>query len=331
MEKQLAWQVEALSRFDDLRIHVAATPELAPLFDANQFTALPMERSRNNPALLTAMHRCIRETNPDIIHTHGHKAATLIKRLKGLLGKRKLVASVHGTKKRNRFLEKFDQVLAVSQGVSDALLPISSSVLHNAVPEFHGIPLTKAELCQQFELNDKQPLLLAIGRLAPVKRYDVLMQAVQNTAFNLLVIGEGPERERLEPLQTEHIKLAGHRDDVRALIPAADFVVISSEREGLSLTMIETLMAHGSILSTPVSGAREMLPPCCLLHSNDAKSLAQELGEKWSQRSLIHNALTPVHARSHEQFSLETLAGRLRAHYHALLPQSDTIENRASE
>jgi glycosyltransferase involved in cell wall biosynthesis len=55
------------------------------------------------------------------------------------------------------------------------------------------------------------------------------------------------------------VRLLGERDDARALIDRADLVVFSSDREGHSIAALEALAAGTPVVSTDVSGMRELL------------------------------------------------------------------------
>jgi len=63
--------------------------------------------------------------------------------------------------------------------------------------------------------------------------------------LTLLMAGEGPMRPQLEQVASQHggtaVRVLGHRDDVRRVLVAADFFVLSSRREGLSFALLEAM------------------------------------------------------------------------------------------
>jgi len=111
------------------------------------------------------------------------------------------------------------------------------------------------------------PTVGAIARLAAQKRLDRLLRAVARLAdVHCIVAGDGEERARLEALAAElgispRVHFLGHRGDTGDVLGAIDIFVVSSDREGLSNSMLEALAAGVPVISTPVSGADDALEP----------------------------------------------------------------------
>src|SRR6185295_18623307 len=87
----------------------------------------------------------------------------------------------------------------------------------------------------------------------------------QAPAAQLLVVGDGPERDRLaaraaQPDLAGAVHMAGYRSDVRALLPAADVYASSSISEGVSITILEAMAAGIPVVATAVGGTPEVLP-----------------------------------------------------------------------
>jgi glycosyltransferase involved in cell wall biosynthesis len=109
-------------------------------------------------------------------------------------------------------------------------------------------------------LVNGKPIVRACGRLVPQKGFDVLLEAAEalkrrGTAFELEIIGEGPQRPALEAMRenrglSESVRLLGARDDARELIAAADVFVMPSLREGLPLVLLEAMHAGRPIVAT---------------------------------------------------------------------------------
>ncbi len=93
--------------------------------------------------------------------------------------------------------------------------------------------------------------LLAVGRLHPVKGFDILIQAFALLAkyfpaWDLTIVGEGPERASLQAQIDElslgsQIELVGRVGNIRDWYEASDLYVLSSRTEGLSNTLLEAM------------------------------------------------------------------------------------------
>ncbi len=323
LEKQVVLQANTLAQQAEIKVSVLGAAAYAPLFDAAiDFYPLPLKWSRNHPALLLKLYQRIHALHPDLIHSHGHKAASLLHRMRRFVLGCPWVATAHGTKKQNRMLRHAQQVIAVSQGVQQALHPLPSTIIPNAVTPYLDERQTRQALCAEWSLDPQLPLLIAVGRLAKVKAYATLMLAARQLDVNLLIFGEGPEKDYLSLRQTARIRLAGHDHQVRRRYYAADALVICSEREGHSLSMIEALQAECPVLSTPVSGAQEWLPASCLINADTPDALAHSLRQKVPQLPQLSVELRPFFDRARIELSPERLAEALMNTYHAALSPS---------
>lgn len=109
----------------------------------------------------------------------------------------------------------------------------------------------------------------AVARLDPVKGLPTLVEAVALAArtcpaLRLVIVGEGPERSSVEAAIHRHgaaarVRLLGHRDDVRTLLPGLDAFANASTSEGISLTLLEAMAAELPIVATAVGGTPEVV------------------------------------------------------------------------
>src|SRR5262249_50393341 len=113
------------------------------------------------------------------------------------------------------------------------------------------------------------PLVVAVGRLMPVKRFDDLittMAAIRHAVpgTELVVVGEGAERERLEDLvdhldATEWVRLPGHLSDAELvdLYRRAWVVASASVAEGWGMTITEAAACGTPAVVTDIGGHRD--------------------------------------------------------------------------
>lgn len=94
--------------------------------------------------------------------------------------------------------------------------------------------------------------LVLVGRLAPVKRVDLFLRAVEQVKrvrphVTATVVGDGPLRSELEALArqlglAEVVRFAGHQPDVVPWLREARLFVLTSDSEGLALSVMEAMM-----------------------------------------------------------------------------------------
>ncbi len=98
---------------------------------------------------------------------------------------------------------------------------------------------------QTFFTPDTVPLILGLGRLHENKAFDVLLEAlVRVPNAYLWIAGDGPRREDLEKMAENlavkpRVRFLGWRDDVAALLNAADLFVCPSRHEPLGNVVLE--------------------------------------------------------------------------------------------
>jgi GalNAc-alpha-(1->4)-GalNAc-alpha-(1->3)-diNAcBac-PP-undecaprenol alpha-1,4-N-acetyl-D-galactosaminyltransferase len=139
----------------------------------------------------------------------------------------------------------------------------------------------------------RQPMILAAGRLAPEKGFDLLISAFaetssENSLWQVEIIGEGPERSALQAQIADlglnkRISLPGHVYDVEARMRKAGLFLMTSRTEAYPLVLCEALAAGLPIISSdcPI-GPRELLDggkKGVLVPANDSASLTRAMNE----------------------------------------------------
>jgi glycosyltransferase involved in cell wall biosynthesis len=155
------------------------------------------------------------------------------------------------------------------------------------------------------------PHLLAVGRLAPEKGFDLLLQALALVRqrfphADLVIAGTGPEesalREQSRGIGLEAaVHLAGHVDRPYELYAQASLFVLPSRYEGLPNAVLEALAGELPIVATPASGGVIDLlrgrPGTWLAAETSAGALASALMralEELSPGQRFHRALKSV-------------------------------------
>ena len=128
------------------------------------------------------------------------------------------------------------------------------------------------------QLGMRRRTLLSVGRLVPIKGFDILLRAVATAAahrragrdfMTVAIVGEGPERRRLERMASRmdiDLLLPGRvpRSDVARWMAAADLYVqpsrpLSTGRtEGLPVATLEALQAGLPVIASRTGGLAEL-------------------------------------------------------------------------
>ena len=283
-------------------VHIIAHPCYADKFNAHVcFHAVDFSRSRWNIFLLCQLKSIINKIQPDIVHAQAGKAAELISKIRTWLKPVKFVTTVHGTKKNKSIYTFADAVIAVSQALTQGIPSEKAYVVYNGVYTQPNLSdeqkqQLKSEIYTQYSLlNSSKKIVMCIGRLEPVKNISLLLDAMSNIDAHLFIVGNGSLRSDLEQQTAaqkmlDRVAFLGFRTDARDLIQIADVVVLSSDREGFPLVMVEALQANKTMASTRVNGVIEWLLEPYLANIGQAKELQQA----------IENALT---VQAQEDFS----------------------------
>lgn len=178
----------------------------------------------------------------------------------------------------------------------------------------------RARLREQLGLAPDRFVGVFVGRLHPVKDVDTLLKAAAIVPeLELVIVGDGPERTRLEAAAARlgvhsRVRFHGFSSRVVDVLRAADAFLLSSHGEGMSNALLEA-MACGlpCLVSRSVGGARELLGDGrgMLLGDGEAAAWAeaiQSLVDEPALRAALGGAAADFVA---EGLSLEAGADRL--------------------
>ena len=103
--------------------------------------------------------------------------------------------------------------------------------------------------------------VMMVGRLVAEKGYPELFAAMRDLDIELWAVGDRLESDHAGavtvPDDAPNIRYLGHREDVPALLAAADIFVLPSHREGMPRSIIEAMFAGLPVIATDIRGSRE--------------------------------------------------------------------------
>lgn len=140
--------------------------------------------------------------------------------------------------------------------------------------------------------------LLSIGRLVPWKGFDVLIEAMAELPqeFKLIIIGGGPEKERLEngvkKLKLENrVKLTGtiSKEKVYDYFLRAKVFALNTGYEGLPHVILEAMACGVPIITTNIGGNPELIENGCngiLVEYNNKEQIKEAILRLWNDAEL---------------------------------------------
>lgn len=218
----------------------------------------------------------LRALNPDVVATHCSKFYAPWVMVAGMATRAPVVVHLHNADRTadgpsspfwsRRLLQAARHVVAVSPAVAEYAIRVRPglgghvSVLRNGVDpgEFDGVEPERRPA----------PYLLAVGRLAPQKGFDVLLDALAAATHipSLVIAGGGPERDALLAQATRsgiasRIDFLGDvpRARVKRLLRGASAVVMPSRFEGNPLIALEAMQAGSPLIASAIPGLPEEL------------------------------------------------------------------------
>ena len=187
------------------KVIAIAHPEFrAKLAAGVELDAGDMSGWRYSPAALFKLYRILRRQRPDLIHAQANKAAAMVGWLRPYIPS-KYVATVHNLKRDTRMFRPFDRVIAVSRPAAAQLDRPGVEVIYNGIdPPVLSAAVGHAYFAAALGMSLARPVVVSVGRLVPAKGFDLLLRAWTAVPASLVIVGDGPERSRLETMIAEY-------------------------------------------------------------------------------------------------------------------------------
>jgi glycosyltransferase involved in cell wall biosynthesis len=212
-----------------------------------------------------------------------------------------------------KYYRACDHLIANTADIRDWLMTqgFAAETVHllpNFVAATPAPPVARTELATPADA----PLVLGLGRLHANKAFDVLIDALAALpTAHLWLAGEGPERAALARRAAARgvagrVRLLGWRDDVPALLAAADVLVCASRHEPLGNVVIEAWAHRVPVVAAASPGPRGLIRDGrdgILVPVDDAAALAGALGRLIDDRALASALTRAGRARYEAEFT----------------------------
>lgn len=319
-----------------------------PFYEQLEATGIRIHQlgTRSNvyhPAYLFGLIRFLRKHRYDIVHTH-NTAPQLFAAIGGVLCSVVLVTTEHTTSNRRRgwtwyrpvdrsMYAAYRRIICISDAAEKNLRSfICSPSDSRIITIYNGADVHRfANATPAPDLRPKEgrKVLVMVARFSYQKDQDTLIRALAllpEEKFELWLVGEGERRGELEQLCHEadvaiRVRFLGLRMDVPAVLKAADFVVMSSHFEGLSLSNIEGMSVGKPFVASDVDGLREVTKGAGVMfeHGN-----AAQLAEKIRQLAEDSAYSQKVAARCKKralQYDISVMAEAYNKVYHSVIKE----------
>ena len=262
-----------VSRFDPARIRCDLVCPNEPGEEARALIAKTGgevftlgNRNRKPLVYVQKLGDLIRARGEEIVHAHGNSATLYLEMLAAKRGgaSHRLPHSHNTTCKmktadrllRGVFYRSLTHAMACSVAAGEWLFPRRAyDVLNNAIDAsaFGFSAAARTQARERLGLSPEETVFLHVGAFNEQKNQAFLLEAFsryleRNADARLLLVGDGERRKscesRAEALGIyKRVSFLGQRDDIPALLSAADAFLLPSLHEGLPLTLIEAQCA----------------------------------------------------------------------------------------
>jgi glycosyltransferase involved in cell wall biosynthesis len=305
--------------------------------------------------VLKQLWQLCRRYRVSIWHAHDYKS-NLLGLLLRAVWPMKLVTTVHGWgaihgrtstyyKLDRRLIRYYERIICVSEDLYRLCLaagvPADRCILvHNAIDTEQYQPADSPQSIKcRLGISPHRVCIGAVGRLAPEKAFDQLILAVDRLLHSgceleLLLIGEGEERPRLESLisklnRGDSIKLLGYRPDMVQLFQAMDIFALSSLREGLPNVVLEAMATRVPVVATRIAGLPNLIHDGMnglLVDPDNVDQLAAALGLLTGDATLRNRLADAGRQTIEERYSFAVRMQKMRAIYDQLLGRNSSTQ-----
>ena len=291
--------------------------------------------------------KIIKSEKPHVIHTHASLCARIAAKLCGV----KTVNTRHclEEKKRfplslvaaaaNRFLSSI--IIAVSKATEENLIESGIPkkkirLVYNGVWALNEISAEKkAQLRENYGIGRGDTVIGIVARMEPVKRHDVFLNAakiVLETCENVkfLIVGDGSMRADAERLAADlgiekNVIFAGYIENVNNIVNIIDINVLTSEKEALSISLIEGMSIGKPAVAINSGGPGEVIEngkSGILIESLDSMALAKAISELLKDKEKMRRMGERGRIIAEEKFGADKMADSLLQIYISLAERS---------
>lgn len=289
-----------------------------------------------DPSFLVRLYKTVKEIKPDCIHSLLW-AGNVCGRVLGWMLRIPVISAIHNNVDQDGFIRNMLDRFTVR--LSDQIIAVSSEVAHTLQTHNWLVPAERIRIIQngidaervregayhlqktryELGLSDEHFVIGAVGRFEAVKRYDLLLKSfalvnIQYPLTRLVLIGLGSQEQYLKNLAVslgiEGAVVFVIGEQARNYYPLFDCFVQSSDKEGISIALLEAMsfaraciVTNSSKLHSVITSGIDGIIVAAGDSAGISKAIIQLLEQETKRISLGYNAQQTVR----ERFRLDTM------------------------
>ncbi len=292
---------------------------------------------------INEFYKLFKAEKPDIVHCHASLSARIASKMLGI----KTVNTRHCLEDKKSGIKKVVYSL-INNSLSDVVIGVSKATCENLLTDgtsgkkirliYNGVsPLAecsadeKKEIKREFGISEENIVVGIVARLEKVKNHELFFKAGKILLdkydnVTLFVAGEGSQKENLEKLCKElgisdRTVFCGYQKDVSRIMNIIDINTLTSEKEALSLSLIEGMTVGKACVSTKSGGPCEVIEDGVtgLLSENNAEDFERKVSYYICNPFEREKAGQKGRERSEEIFSVDKMIKALDDVYEELM------------
>lgn len=269
-----------------------------------------------------------------VVHSHGYKPDILLSFL-GVPSRLICLATCHGwysMSRKERLLEmldkravrRFDRVIAVSEVIERDLIdngvsPQKVAFVRNGIGALQASVGARARVREEMGATAGERVIVQIGRLGYPKRNELLLEAAASLpgalGAQIWLVGEGEDESKLKDLARQRgldarVRFCGYRKDVADILAASDVLAVTSDTEGMPITILEAMAMRCAVVATRVGAIPRVLRDGCdawLVTPGNPVALAAALAEALGRPEMAKSRAESAYQQYRREYSRESM------------------------
>ncbi len=232
-------------------------------------------------------------------------------------------------------LHRVNKIITPSYFLRDILVSYYGVVPEKVAMIYNSIDLSDySGLTSVGRQKSSNAVVVVVGRLVRHKRIDGIIRAASEITtkyanIELVIVGDGPERENLERLCCElgidgKVKFLGNvsYEEVIELVKGSDIFVLNSVYEGLPHVVIEAMACRIPVIATDIEGTREVVEDSktgLLVEPDNDEELRGKIEKLTRDEGLRERLVQNAYQNLRQQFTWESTLSLLEREFEAVL------------